>query len=447
MLVRRETWRGCVQEGIECYYGIRYARLAQPDHPRGNVVATAAEQCEAAELTGVPVFPQLPSRLELVTGPGGRVNPQSDEAFFLNVWAPQASERLPVLVFIHGGAWASGGGAMRWYRGQRLAAEGLVVVTLNYRLGPAGHLDNDSAATEAGIHRPFDDLLLALRWVREHIGELGGDPDRVTLAGQSAGAWYAWALASLPAAKGLLRQAALLSIPRIVPWTPDYRADFTRRALALAVPAGGETLRQALLRAGAQVLSDSPRVAGAMPPMYLPVLTAEQAERLADADSATPHCHAEAFYVRVTRHEMSAFLPPGPAALLPALRQRAGAEQAPRQAPPAYWLADYAEAVALSSWLEFGRFAGEIADATARHGRAVVRRHFAALASTPHLGAVHCMDLPFQFGNFADWADAPILADWTPETFELLSAAVRADLAGFVHGRHDRLPLTLGEAP
>lgn len=448
--VRRGRWRGRLLDGVECYYGIRYARLAGAGRPRGGVAAVAGrEQLGVEELTDVPVFPQLPSRLESVTGPGGRINPQCDEAFFLNVWTPVAAERLPVLVFVHGGAWASGGGAMRWYRGQRLATHGLVVVTLNYRLGPAGHFDGEEAGLRGSFHRPFDDLILALRWVRKHIGELGGDPDRVTLAGQSAGAWYAWALASLPAAAGLFQQAAILSIPRIAPWTPAYRAGFTRRALSLGIPAGQEMQRQALLRAGTQVLAETPRLPGTMPAMYLPALMPEQARLLESAASAAQHLHAQALYVRATWHEMSAFLPldadseGAGQVLLDALRTRVGTERLPHHPAPAHWPARYAKAVEMSSWLEFGGFSHQIAEAAARRGCAVVVRDFAALASPPRFGAVHCMDLPFQFGNFSDWADAPILASWDRESFEPLSAAVRADLAAFTHGRFDRAHRTL----
>lgn len=453
--VQRGGWQGRVLDGIECYYGMRYAQLDRPEHPRGAAVASAGpQQLNVQDLTAVPVFAQLPSRLEAVTGPGGRLNPQSRDAFFLNVWTPQAAKRLPVLVFVHGGAWASGGGAMRWYRGQRLAAEGMVVVTLNYRLGPDGHLAGESAeGSQAAAHQPLGDLVLALRWVREHIGALGGDPDQVTLAGQSAGAWYAWALASLPMAAGLLRQVALLSIPHISPWTAAYRTDFTQRTLALAQEAATPAPCQALLHAGVQVLAQAPRTPGAMPAMYLPTLTPQQAQLLADADSAAQHMHAAAMYVRTTQHEMSAFLPPeartvaGARALLHAMRLRPGAEHAPRLNAPSHWPRCYAEAVGLSSWLAFGQFAHQIAQAAARQGRTVVVRDFAAQASTPYMGAVHCMDLPFQFGNFDDWADAPILADCQRTAFELLSATVRADLAAFVHGRYAPQPKTLGSAP
>lgn len=446
--VRRGPWVGTVNGDVECYYGIRYARLSDPGRPCSPAVS-ASGQAEAAEMVQVPVFPQLPSRLESVTGTAGRLNPQDDAAFFLNVWMPREAEGLPVVVFVHGGAWASGGGAMQWYRGQRLAQEGLVVVTLNYRLGPGGHLDD---GPHAPSHAPFGDLLLALRWVRDHIADMGGDPGRVTLAGQSAGAWYAWALASLPQAKGLLRQAALLSIPCIRPWTPQERMRFTQQVLALSDGEDGATVRERLLRAGARALAQMPRIAGAMPPMYMPMLTGGAAACLHSAASAAAAMHADALYVRVTRHEMSVFLPDdapdsdAAAATLQQLRARTGKDEAEHRPAPAHWDARYAEAVQRSSWLEFIGFADKIASAVASHGHPVVWREFAGIGGPPRFGAVHCMDLPFQFGNRADWTDAPMLAGWSHDAFEALSAEVRSDLAEFARGRHGPARRVLGDS-
>lgn len=436
----RGPWVGELRDAVACYYGIRYARLSDAKRPRSKATA-ASGQLDVAGLTDVPVFRQLPSRLEIVTGPAGRINPQDDEAFYLNVWAPEGAEGLPVLVFVHGGAWASGGGAMRWYRGERLAREGIVVVTVNYRLGPAGHLAPDDDADQD--HRPFGDLLQALRWVGQNVAELGGDPDRVTLGGQSAGAWYAWALASLPEARGLFRQAAILSIPQIKPWTPDHRVAFTNRVEAIRRESGAAPGSESLLRAAAQVLSETPRIAGAMPPMYLPMLSGEAAGILESATSAAEHLHADALYVRITRHEMSVFLPPlepGSAAgdmLMEALRARCRREAVPHHPAPRHWDSRYAEAVELSSWLEFGRFANEIATQARKRGRPVISREFDVEAGQPGFGAVHCIDLPFQFGNRADWDDAPMLAGWQGGAFEEISRELRGDLADFVRGRHD----------
>lgn len=448
----RGRWKGIVRGGVVCHYGIRYARLSNPDRADSRSEA-ASGRLDVADMTEVPVFPQLPSRLEAVTGPAARLNPQTDDAFFLNVWAPTGhageAQGLPVVVFIHGGAWVSGGGAVRWYRGEHLARDGVVVVTVNYRLGPAGHLEGDGG--EAGEHRPFRDLLLALQWVKAHVADFGGDPDRVTLAGQSAGAWYVWALSSLPEAEGLFRRAAILSIPEIEPWTRSYRKAFSLRVQEFVPGQGAQAEREEVLRAGILALAEVPRAVGSISPMYLPTLTGEQAALLQNAESAAAHQHVDAVYVRITRHEMSVFLPLEASGALAekaaqeALRKRANGQKPPLRPVPAHWTSSYAEKVRLSSWLQFERFSRQILDAARRSGREAIEREFAAMAGQRHLGAVHCIDLPFQFGNFDDWVDAPMLAGWDREAFEDLSRNVRNDLVDFAYGRCGPAPRVFGE--
>lgn len=425
--VRRGAARGVRRNGIDAFHGLRYATLSDPANPCAATVPSSG-QLKGAELTDVPVFPQLPSRLEGVMGPGIRDNPQSDDAFFFNVWAPADADRLPVLVFLHGGAWVSGGGSARWYRGDRLAAEGLVIVTLNYRIGPAGHLD-DGVADDR--HRPIEDCLAALRVVADRIGDFGGDPDRIALAGQSAGAWYAWALSSLPETRGLIRRTALFSIPEITPWTADSRRAFTARVHETCDRNAGGWAPGALLEAGAKVLADSPRIPGAIPPMYLPVWPTERA-------GADLPLHVEALHLRVTAQEMSVFLPPyapgtrAASLLLETLRARTAGESLPEDPVPEGWSRDRAETVARASWLGFGRFADAIGRAAAARGVRVTQHRFTAFAGPGDLGAPHCFDLPFQFGNRNDWRDAPMLEGWSAEAFEAVSRGLRAELAGFV---------------
>lgn len=428
---------GAHNMAVRGLYGLRYARLSDPGNPRSAAVAATAAGL-ARDLAAVPVFPQLPSRLERVMGPGIRDNPQSDDAFFLNIWSRAGARGLPVLVFLHGGAWVSGGGAARWYRGARLASEGMVVVTLNYRLRPAGHMEDG----QGEAHRPLGDILTALACVRDHIADHGGDPGRVTLAGQSAGAWYAWALSMLPAARGLFTRSALLSPPEITPWTAAGRQAFTSAAETLAdrYRIGGESAETALLRAGAETLAARPVLPGAIPAMYLPVWPRPHPV----ADGAL---HVAALYIRVTEHEMSVFLPSDIAPQLPQLPTRLPAVPVP--AIPPGWSAARAEAIARSSQSVFGAMATAIADAAARQGLQVSRRRFAALSGLADLGAAHCFDLPFQFGNRDDWRDAPMLTGWSGPDFQRLSNLVIDDLAAFVKGetRAPNAVLGMGDGP
>ncbi|GAA4473594.1 carboxylesterase family protein [Rhodococcus olei] len=122
-----------------------------------------------------------------------------DDFLNLNVWTPSLDGRAPVLVWIHGGAFANGSGAVDTYDGAAFARDGIVCVTFNYRLGAEGFLLIDGAPANRGLL----DQVAALRWVRENIGCFGGDPDRVTIAGESAGAMSVTTLLSMPATEGL----------------------------------------------------------------------------------------------------------------------------------------------------------------------------------------------------------------------------------------------------
>jgi para-nitrobenzyl esterase len=147
----------------------------------------------------------------------------SEDCLFLNVWTPApAGAHLPVLVWIHGGAFTSGSGSVPIYNGAILAAQGVVVVTINYRLGIWGFLAHPDLTREAGNAAPanfgLQDILAALRWVQGNINAFGGDPTRVTIAGQSAGSMAVHDLLVSPLAKGLFAQAISESgLPTTIP--------------------------------------------------------------------------------------------------------------------------------------------------------------------------------------------------------------------------------------
>jgi para-nitrobenzyl esterase len=136
-----------------------------------------------------------------------------EDCLYLNVWSPAKSsqERLPVMVWIHGGSFESGAGSMAVYSGQNLAARGVVVVTINYRLGPLGFLAHPALSAESaqGVSGNYGllDQIAALRWVQRNIAGFGGDPARVTVFGESAGAISILDLLVSPLAEGLFQRA------------------------------------------------------------------------------------------------------------------------------------------------------------------------------------------------------------------------------------------------
>lgn len=134
-----------------------------------------------------------------------------EDCLFLNVWRP-VGERLPVMVFIHGGAFVIGGGSWGIYDGDLLSQEGVVVVTINYRLGPLGFLAYPAGLTDgvAG-NQGILDQIAALRWVKDNIAAFGGDPGNVTVFGESAGGMSVCTLLASPEARGLFHAAIIES--------------------------------------------------------------------------------------------------------------------------------------------------------------------------------------------------------------------------------------------
>ena len=139
--------------------------------------------------------------------------PVSEDCLYLNVWTPAttATEKLPVMVWIYGGAYTEGAGSSPYNQGDTLTAKGVVVVTFNYRLGALGFLAHPELTAESPQHASgnyaLTDVLAALKWVQQNIAAFGGNPDNVTIFGESAGAAISAALVGAPAGKGLFQRA------------------------------------------------------------------------------------------------------------------------------------------------------------------------------------------------------------------------------------------------
>ena len=200
--------------GVSAFWGIPYAapptgsrRLRPPRPP-------APWEGEREAAVAGPVAPQRQGPLERAFGGYGEVG---EDCLTINVWTPgtEVSAGRPVLVWFHGGSFTTGTGAIPWYDGSRLAARGdVVVVTFNYRLGALGFLHLGDLGGEAWAGSGNSGLLdqvAALRWVRANIAAFGGDPGRVTVFGESAGAMSIATLLAMPKANGLFARAVLQS--------------------------------------------------------------------------------------------------------------------------------------------------------------------------------------------------------------------------------------------
>jgi len=129
----------------------------------------------------------------------------SEDCLYLNVWAPRGARKLPVMVWIYGGALRNGSGSTPLYAGDRLARHDVIVVTFNYRLGVFGFLAHPEIEQSGAFG--LQDQIAALTWVKHNIAGFGGDPDRVTVFGQSSGAMSISVLMASPLAKGLFQRA------------------------------------------------------------------------------------------------------------------------------------------------------------------------------------------------------------------------------------------------
>jgi para-nitrobenzyl esterase len=451
--------RGCrfAPADTEGFYGIPYAaepsgagRWAPPRPP-----APWAGVRDATTFS--PVCPQ-PARpfSEWAHGP---LPATGEDSLTLNLWRPAgpATAGRPILVFLHGGGWALGWGSNPLLDGRHLAgALDAVVVTLNYRLGSLGWLCHPALATEPGAPRGnwgLLDQLAALRWVADHGAAFGGDPSRVTLAGESAGAGSVLHLLNQPAADGLFDRAITQSPPLHELVVDPGLGE--RWAVALAARLGfGTDLAQALprLRAlGADAIVAAQEAllgeefrgtrGGAMPvvdPASLPVDPASTPGVRPDvplligtnADEGTfffraagrrpePHgAELEAMVARLAHTD-------APAALIETTRARL------RESGSAAGVNDVVCAVATEAW-----FAGPVrryARARAAAGATVHRYRIDHPSPDADLGALHSISVPLLFGSWREGGVPARLAGEGPVT-AAVTDAIDADWARFVRG-------------
>jgi para-nitrobenzyl esterase len=178
-------------------------------------------------------------------------NPKSEDCLYLNVWTPAQARKLPVIVWIHGGGFYGGTAAMPMFDGAALARRGVVVVTVNYRLGIFGFFAHPDLTAEsphkASGNQAIEDQIAALRWVKDNAAAFGGDPARVTIMGESAGGESVAILVASPLARGLFQRAISESGNDGVPMDASENAPFDRKAaeaegLAFAKAAGAAHL-------------------------------------------------------------------------------------------------------------------------------------------------------------------------------------------------------------
>jgi para-nitrobenzyl esterase len=235
---------GALADGVRSFKGVPFAAPPVGDlrwRPPQPVAAwQGVRECNEYG----PDCPQAPyPSLSLFYSPPRK---QSEDCLYLNVWtAANDGEKRPVMVWIYGGGLTRGSGAVPTYDGTALAKKGVVLITINYRIGPFGYLAHPELTAESS-HRASGnygvlDQIAALQWVRKNIAAFGGDPNRVTIFGESAGSWSVNVLAATPLAKDLFHRAIGESGGQFGPMATLGEAE--KNGAAFAKAAGAQDLK------------------------------------------------------------------------------------------------------------------------------------------------------------------------------------------------------------
>ncbi len=377
---------------MEVFRHIRYASAGRFEEP---VLVGFSEG--TTEVQKPVACPQRPFRLGFLMGDREDCE-LSEDCHFLTVWTPSREGKHPVLVWIHGGAYLAGSSEERAYDGSALCEQGdIVVVTINYRLGIFGYLYNE----EKGISNlGLKDQIAALRWVKSHIARFGGDPDRITVAGQSAGGHSVAAILS-SCDEPLFQQAIIQSAPLRMRNTPEDGRELSQIARAAAGRPLEELTTVQLLVVQGKVLSQSRSM---MP--YSPSET--------DFSGKVTIPSLKKVLVTWQMEDASPFV------ALKLGHQEHFGRLADKIATP------------IASDLVFGAPARKYAKALKAGG---VQTEIRCLDWRPEgspFGACHCLELSLLFGSWERWNKVIMLGRTSREEWEKKARALRADWISFI---------------
>lgn len=378
--------------GSVAYRNIRYAEAER----FGPASLVPLRDLDVEQGRG-PVSPQHPSRFETLMGPQAPLE-QAEHCQMLSVFSPGVSGKRPVMVWFHGGANITGGGELPWYDGSALASEqDVVVVSVTSRLGALGYV---SLGAPESPSPATTDHLAAIDWVHRNIGEFGGDPENITLFGQSAGGFaievvLRWGLGAH--VKGAIIQSGCIKQDGLVRG-PEDAARLADAFTALLSQDAREVSVEALLEAQVHLARQQGTAE-----IWAP--TRPETERRISVPIVTGW----------TRDDMLPFI----------LMEEGLAEPQPKH------LNTFADRLQTQNRRVLQQGAFEIAREARANGQRAWLYEFSWTAPQSSWGASHCVELPFLLGSWAAWRSAPMLRGADAQEVDQQGRSLRAAWATF----------------
>lgn len=428
-----ETTKGEVQgfedEGIEAFLGIPYAAPPVADlRFKPPQPAAAWEGIYDATSLGAPCMQmyspsgsrvsEFTRQMQVIFPTAGEAKIDNEDCLFLNVWTPASDgEKRPVMVWFHGGGYAYGSGGWPAYDGRNLAEKGdVVVVTVNHRLNAFGYTHfADGGEDFAGSGNAGNlDLVASLEWVRDNIAAFGGDPDNVTIMGESGGGSKVSHMLATPAADGLFDKAIIQSGPGVTSGKPAEAAEMSSALMAkLSVSSIAELQAvpaETLLNAARAVVSERAAPGGFGGPNFGPIADGTVLPRDPFIPAAPEQSKDVPVMIGWNKDEMTLFVAAQPwfgylnDAALDAMAQGMGGNApaliaAYREENPDYSPSHIA-ARAMGARFVYGSYI--LADQKARQGGApvyVYRLDYETPVNEGIFKSPHTLDIPFMFDN------------------------------------------------
>jgi len=386
--IKQGILHGKLNDNLNIFHSIPYAKAKRFQKPE------PADSWEGVKLATEPgsICPQLPSRLEMVMGsPGERM--MSENCHNISIYTPDLNGKKSVMVWIHGGAYVSGGGEESWYDASILAKEGdIVVVTITYRLGVFGYL----WLPENGIFNlGLEDQIIALQWIKDNIDQFGGNPDDITIFGQSAGG-HSIASILCVQKQQLFHRAIIQSAPLGLVLKPNEANNITNEFLKVLGKYPHSASTSELLDAQRIILSKSKRGM-----TFGPVRIDIYKSSITSLDSID-------VLIGWTKDDGSPFV---------AMRKS-------KSGPEFGNFFDKLLTAIVTKYV-FSKSARKYAKYLKKQGANVSFYEIGWRPEGSNFGATHCLELSLLFGFNETWINSPMIGDTSKKEFEKLGIEMR----------------------